>query len=114
IEKLREANIGKIQSPEHIEKRVISMRDYNHSPETRSKMSATRKEQIASGQYVMTTNRAAGKDAGHYRDDVDDSLLVDLYNAGNSLRKIGEIVSMEHHSVKERLIRAGIKLESNA
>jgi predicted transcriptional regulator with HTH domain len=107
-QKIKDANIGKTQSTETIEKRASQLRGKERPPETRNKISTTRKELIASGEIQMPTNKASRKDAGKYRDDVNDAYLLELHKQGKSLREIGRIVNMEHHSVKARLEGMGV------
>lgn len=108
-EKLRVANIGKVLSDETKQKIGESNLGNIHTQETRNNMSNIRKNQIAAGEFKMPLHRASGKDAGTYRDD---ELLLKLHGEGMSLRKIGETVNMEHHSIKDRLIKAGVKFET--
>lgn len=113
IDKLRVAQTGKIFTEATKQKMASSKIGHVVSDETRAKMSATRIEQLATGEVTMPTNRASGKEAGHYRDDVEDDMLIKLYNNGLSLRKIGQEVDMEHHAVKNRLIQAGVVFNDN-
>lgn len=114
-EKIRAANLGKTLTEETKQKISTANLGQTRTEETCNNISTTRKERIASGEITMSTNRATGADAGTYRDDVEDDVLVALYNDNNSLRAIGKIVGMEHHSIKARLIKAGatIKKASN-
>lgn len=113
-EKIREANIGKTLDEETKLKIGATNSGFHHSNETRAQMSKTRKELLKRGIVSMPINKASGKDAGKYRDDVDDELLLKLYKDGLNLREIGRQVNLEHHSVKDRLIKLGIEFEYNA
>jgi predicted DNA-binding protein YlxM (UPF0122 family) len=111
IEKLRKAQTGKTHTEETKQKIGEARIGIPRSEETRTKISTTRIEKIAIGEITMPTNRASGKDAGRYRDDVNDELLLKLHNDGLSLREIGRQTNLEHHSVKDRLTKVGVKFE---
>lgn len=113
-QKITTSLTGQVQSPETIEKRASQLRGKERPQEVCDKISNTRKELLSTGQIQMPTNRASGKDAGKYRDDVDDMFLLELHNEGKSLREIGRIVNMEHYSVKLRLENLGIHFDIKA
>jgi transposase-like protein len=79
-----------------------------------NKMNKKRKDKIASGEIIMPSNKASGTNAGTYRHDVSDDELINLHKSGASLRQIGKAVGMEHHAVKNRLIKAGVSFNVNA
>lgn len=106
-DKLREANVGKVQSAETRQKRSASLTGRTRPQEVCEKISATRKQRIAAGQIKMPVKRASGEDSGKYRKDIDNSRLIELFNKGLSFRAIGKEVGLEHHSVKARLKKAG-------
>lgn len=103
-EKLQQANIGKIQSEETKQKRSNLLNDRKRSPEICAKISASHMGKKLSEEHRRKLSIAKqGAGSPTFRTDIDNSLIIDLYNKGLSLRAIGKEIGLEHHAVKARL-----------
>ncbi len=108
IEKLQQANMGKTQSDETKQKRSNSLKGRKRPPEVCAKISASHKGKTLTEEHRAKLSIAKqGAGSPTFKANIDNDVIVSLFNKGMSFRSIGKEVGLEHHAVKARLKKIG-------